>query len=385
MNGVRKGRRLRHLGEQGFAMPWVILLLLLALTLGAATSRGSLLDVQTTQHFVNGNQAFAAAEAGFAYSLNAINNRGVIDFKNDVIDGGMLTTAATSLDDWPRATFQIALAPGADTKSQGIITITGRSSLSAERVLRVSVAKSAFIAGAGALHLTNDAAVGSFSGTSFVVDGNNHLPDGTLDPSVPPRPAVSVRNDTVRDALVNGLSSGQKEQMLGLGFSLTPLNPSVWTTGAASTADVTRLIADILAINTGKVQTISKTNLNQSDLGSQAAPAVTLLTNASPKIAGGSTGYGILIVENDIDFLGSFDFYGWVLFKNPSSGGIKVGGNVGIHGAMWSPLPSFSGNGGITIEYCQTCLTQFADRAGLGATNGGNLPKPVVVTSWSEL
>ncbi|MFM8411803.1 MAG: PilX N-terminal domain-containing pilus assembly protein, partial [Alphaproteobacteria bacterium] len=56
--------RIRQVGEQGFAMPWVILLLLLALTLGAATSRGSLLDVQTTQHFVNGNQAFAAAEAG---------------------------------------------------------------------------------------------------------------------------------------------------------------------------------------------------------------------------------------------------------------------------------------------------------------------------------
>ena len=70
MSGLQE--RIRNAGEQGFAMPWVILLLLLALTLGAATSRGSLLDVQTTQHFVNGNQAFAAAEGGFAYSLNAI-------------------------------------------------------------------------------------------------------------------------------------------------------------------------------------------------------------------------------------------------------------------------------------------------------------------------
>lgn len=383
MSGLRE--RIRNAGEQGFAMPWVILLLLLALTLGAATSRGSLLDVQTTQHFVNGNQAFAAAEGGFAYSLNAINNRGIIDFKNDVIDGGMLTTAVTSLDDWPRATFQIALASGADTKSQGIITITGRSSLSAERVLRITVARSAFTAGAGALHLTNDDAVGSFSGTSFVVDGNNHLPDGTLDASIPPRPAVSVRNDTVRDQLVNALSANQKMQMQGLGFTANPLNPSVWTTGAASTADVTRLISDILTNNAGYVQTIAKTNLNQSALGSLAAPAVTVLTNASPKIAGGSTGYGILIVENDIDFLGSFDFYGWILFKNPSSGGIKVGGNVGIHGAMWSPLPSFSGNGGITVQYCQTCLTQYADRAGNGSSNGGNLPRPVVVTSWSEV
>lgn len=366
-------------------MPWVILLLLLALTLGAATSRGSLLDVQTTQHFVNGNQAFAAAEAGFAYSLNAINNRGIIDFKNDVIDGGMLTTAVTALDDWPRGTFQIAVASGADTKSQGIITITGRSTLSAERVLRITVSKSSFIAGAGALHLTNDTAVGSFSGTSFLVDGNNYLPNGTLDPSVPPRPAVSVRNDTVRDALVSALSANQMMKMQGLGYSANPLTPSVWTTGAASTADVTRLIADILAANVGKVNTISKANLNQSDLGSEASPAVTVLSNASPKIAGGSTGYGILIVENDIDFLGSFNFYGWILFKNPSSGGIKVGGNVGIHGAMWSPLPTFSGNGGITIQYCQTCLTQFADRAGNGSSNGGNLPKPLVVTSWSEV
>ena len=36
MNGLRK--RIRDAGEQGFAMPWVLLLLLLALTLGAATN-----------------------------------------------------------------------------------------------------------------------------------------------------------------------------------------------------------------------------------------------------------------------------------------------------------------------------------------------------------
>lgn len=371
--------------ERGFAMPWVILLLLLALTLGAATSRGSLLDVQSTQHFVYGNQAFAAAEAGFAWSLNAINSRGIIDFKNDVVDSGILPTAITALDDWARATYQIAVTSGTNTKSDGIITITGRSSLSAERVLKITVVRSQFLAGAGALHLTNDSAVGTFSGTSFSVDGNNHLPDGTLDPSVPARPAVSVRNDTVRDTLVNGLSTGQKQDMLGLGYSSSPLTPSVFTTASSSTADVQKLITDILAANAGQVVTIGSAQPAKAGLGTLAVPQVTELTNSSPKIAGGSTGYGILIIDNNIDFLGNFEFYGWVLFRNPSTGGIKVGGSVGIHGTMWSPLPTFSGNGNISLQYCQTCLTQYADRAGNGASNGGNLPKPIVVTSWSEV
>lgn len=381
--GRRPDRRGRPpgTGEAGFAMPWVMLLLILALSMGAATLRGSLLDTQTTQANAFGNKAFAAAEAGLVASLNAINRRGIIDFQNDVVNAGILPTTATTVSPTTDSTYEIAVVSGINTATEGQLTVTGRAPLSAERQLRVKLVRGDFVAGAGALHLSNDTATGTFSGASMVIDGNNHRPDGTLDPSVMSRPGISMRNDTVRTALVGGLSANQQGAITGAGAS-----PSVITTGASSTSDILRLIDDILAKNSGAINTISSKNIRTQDfLGTAANPAVTYLSNANPSIAGDATGYGILIVDQNVEFKGNFSFTGWVLFRNPSANGISIGGSVLIQGTVWSPLPAFAGNGGITVNYCQQCLTQYADKAGLGSTNGGNLPRPVVVVSWAEL
>jgi hypothetical protein len=192
----------------------------------------------------------------------------------------------------------------------------------------------------------------------------------------------------VTNAIAAGLSAGQAQDLLGVGYSASPLTPSVETTDAASTADILRLISDIqaglpangpLALNQ-----LNSGNLNNANFGTAAQPLVTELTNSSPKIAGNVTGYGILIVDQNLDLQGTMNFYGWVLFKNPSSGGIKVGGNATIFGSVWSPLPAFSGNGNITIDYCQTCLGTYADQAGNGGGNNGYMPHQVVVSSWQE-
>lgn len=367
-------------------MPWVMLLLLLALSLGAATLRGSLLDVQSTQANAFGNKAFAAAEAGLVASLNAINRKGIINFQNDVVAAGILPTTVTSVAGTTDASYQIAVVSGLNPATQGRITATGRAPLSAERVLRIEVVQGEFVAGAGALHLSNDTAAGSFSGASMMIDGNNHRPDGTLDPSVLPRPGISMRNDTVRDALVSGLGANQQQAISGLGYSASPLSPSVMTTGASSTADIGRLIDGILAKNAGHINTIADRNIRTQDfLGSEASPAVTVLSNANPSIAGDAVGYGILIIDQNVEFKGNFTFTGWILFRNPSANGISIGGSTMIRGTVWSPLPAFAGNGGITVQYCQICLTEYADKAGVGATNGGNLPRPVVVVSWAEI
>lgn len=406
-------RRARDAG--GFAMLSVLLLVLLGATVAAATTLYTLLDLKSTQHYSTGNQAFAAAEAGLLDVINTINSRGIVNFQNDVVNSGIIPTTLTTISGFSNVTYQVTtLTSGANAATDGIATITGRAPLSAERVLKLNLQRGGFLAGPGALHLSNDTASGSFSGTSFAVDGNNHaltfdasgnVTATPLDPSQPQRPAVSTRNDTVRDSIIAALTANQKEGLTGLGYTASPLTPSVETTSAASTNDILRMVQDILTANgasggcgssnsnhqVGQVQCVGKQNVGSggnSDkaiaLGTKDIPQITVLTNSDAKIAGDSTGFGILVVEQNVAFNGNFNFNGLVLFMNPSANGITVGGSVSLNGSVWSPLPAFSGNGGITVNYCHSCLAQYADRAGNGVANGGNMPHPVTVTSWTE-
>src|SRR5262249_12592463 len=139
-----------------------------------------------------------------------------------------------------------------NTATDGILTVTGNAALSAKRVLKVKLTRGGFDAGPGALHLSNDTAVGTMSGTSFGIDGNNWTVDSTglnasLDPSVAARPGISVRNDTVQSALVSALTTNQKQDITGLGYTASPLTPSVETTQAASTSEMLQMVTDILS------------------------------------------------------------------------------------------------------------------------------------------
>jgi hypothetical protein len=406
--------------QRGFALLSVFLLLLLSLSLGAATMFFTLLDFKATSHYATGNQALAASESGIMDAVNTINTRGVVNFKNDIIDAGLIPTSSTAVYGYSTVTYQLALASGADTWTDAILTATGNATLSAQRVIKVTLKRDQLNGGPGALHLSNDTALGSFAGNSMIIDGNNWLvtdimpnpPVASLDPTVATHPAISTRNDTVSAQVVTALAG--QGTIIGLGSP-----PSVWTTSAASTADLLRFVNDILAANGGPcngtgggtdfwmpgpcsgsspppsqcgVHCVRQTNGNANAGGPNqydywgnippyGVPNVTYVMDTTAKIAGGSYGAGVLIFSGNAAFNGSFSFCGWVLFMNPSTDGITVQGNVSIYGEVLSPLPAFTGGGSISIKYSNDCLAK-ADSAGINGR--GNLPHPMVVTAWAE-
>jgi hypothetical protein len=420
--GVRETvRRAARADQRGFALLSVTMLMLLALTLGAAAMLYTVLDLKSTQHYNTGNQAFASTEAGIVYVMNVINDRGVVNVQNEVVNSGLIWTTPTptpsSLSGYPNATYQVtSVVSGPTPATDAIVTMTGRAALSAKRVIQVGIKRGKLSAGPGALHLSADTAFGTFNGNSMVIDGNNwnlqdittNPPIAVLDPSIAARPAISTRNDTVNAQVTTSLSG--LGTIIGMG---TP--PSVWTTAAASTADLQRFVNDILAANSGGgvcptsgpkdswlpgpcntppgpgcgIHCVKLTNGNATHgqdfwgtyTPTSQVPNITYVYDNSAKIAGGSYGAGVLIFTGDADFQGSFSFCGWVLFLNPSSNGLKVGGNPTIYGEVLSPLPAFDSGGSISIKYSQNCLIA-ADSAGIN-TNG-NLPHPVVISSWSE-
>jgi hypothetical protein len=411
----------RCAGQSGFAMVSVFVLLMMALTLGAATMLYTMLDLKSAQHTTTGNQAFAAAEAGVLDAFNNIQTRNVIDFTRDVITPGLISATPTPLAGYPNVTYQMSVTSGTNPATDGIITVTGKAPLTAERVITVTVKRGPLDGGTGALHLSNDSAIGTFSGNSMIIDGNNWVVNSLADDSLNyvdnsvctpsgtcPRPAISTRNDTVTTQVVTALAG--QGTITGLGTA-----PSVYTTAAGSTADLGRFVDDILAnngapngcdgsngnndywrpgpCNSGPpgpqcgVHCVPQTKGNQGNhttpdfWGTLAVPNITYVGDPTARLAGGSSGAGILIFAGDVDFQGNFSFCGWVLFKNPSANGIKVGGNPEIYGEVLSPLPAFAAGGGITIRYSQNCL-QLADTAGTNIN--GNLPHPLAITSWSE-
>lgn len=396
----------------GFALPSVLLLVLLGMTLAVATALYTQLDLRSTQHYTTGNQAFAAAEAGVLDVINRINTMKIMSFKTDIVDTQMIPTAVTALPGYPKVTYQVkSISAGANAATEGVVTVTGRAPLKAERVITVALRRENLVASPGALHLSNDTAAGTFSGNSMTMDGNNYtvtdlanniaVQNNALCTSgTCPRPAISTRNDTVTNQVVSALAG--QGTIVGLGSA-----PSVHTTASASTADLLRFVQQILASNGApngctqngandywlpsngnpKVHCVPKTKGNQGSgnnpdfWGTMASPNITYVGDTSARIAGGSSGAGILIFAGNVAFHGSFTFCGWVLFTNPGANGIVVGGNPTVYGTVWSPLPAFSGNGNIAIKYSQNCL-KLADEVNNNAA--GNLPKSVAMTSWSE-
>ena len=383
--------------QRGFALLSVFMLLLLGLALGAATMLFTLLDFKSTQHFATGNQALAASESGIFDAINTINTRGVVNVANEVVNGGLIPTATTTMNNYSNVNYQLSIVSGTNTATDAILTSTGtQTSLSAQRIIKVNLQRDKLRGGPGALHLSNDVASGSFAGNSMTVDGNNwnvtfmdaNSTTAVLDPSVATHPAISTRNDTVSTQVVSSLAG--QGTITGLGSP-----PSVYTTASASTADLLKIANDILSANGassgcnrttgGKeywlpgpcgsgppssqcgVHCVKQTNGQggTSDLwGSYAVPNVTYVQDATAKITGGSYGAGILIFSGDAWFGGSFNFCGWVLFLNPSSNGLVIQGNPTIYGEVLTPLPTFTGGGSITVKYSDNCLTK-ADAAGI--------------------
>ena len=63
----------------------------------------------------------AASEAGIFDALNTINQRGVVNFQNDVITPGLVPTPATTVNGYPSINYQLSVT----TPTGGNAGLTG--------------------------------------------------------------------------------------------------------------------------------------------------------------------------------------------------------------------------------------------------------------------
>jgi hypothetical protein len=297
--------------EGGFALFSAYLGLMLLATLGFASLTISGLEMRSTNHYKTGNQSFFAAEAGLSHALSTINSRGVIEFNNDIADATqwarLFGASAKIMSDGSTYDVTVSADP-ANPTTRGVITSFGFSRLSSRRVLRVTLRK-AGRADPGALYMAADVVDPDFGARDqFLIDGNDYKMDLTRNTGGPIRPGISTRNDTVTQDSINELSAPQKERVKGLGFSLSPLTPSIHTIEGPDNTDLDRIISYLLANN--PVVTNNSSSLSNATLGTLDAPQVTHLTNKNVNLNGNMSGVGILIAEGEVRINGNSNFIG---------------------------------------------------------------------------
>jgi PilX N-terminal len=380
--------------QRGFALVPTLLLVVLLLTLGSAALLFSTIDLRSTSHYRTGNQAFFAAEAGLVHALSTMNTRGVQNFSQDIaptnVWSALYGSATKTIPNYADYSYTVSVAADAtDPANKGTITATGGAPLQAQRVLRVAVKRSGIGGSPGAVYLAADTIQSSqFTGNKFSVDGNDHTIIGTANPSGPIMPGISTRNDGVTGTVTSSLSSGQKDNVTGLGFSLNPLTPSVLTTSGPSVNDLDTISSSILAKSGVVTNNTSKFNGNDT-FGTLANPQITHLTNSDVRLNGNAQGVGILIVDGSLTINGDLNFVGWIIVRgattvnpvgNPEATS-EVTGSAQVYGSLWTGDLAIKIGGDATLDYSQAALN-LIDNVGGG---GGNLARPMSIVSWQEL
>lgn len=384
-------RHIRFARDDGFAMVSTLLVLVLLMTLGSISLMITTIDLRSSSHFRTGNQAFFSAESGVMHALSAINSRGVQSFQQVAQPeqwNALYGAAAKTMSGYPAYRYTVTVA--ATNASDGTITSTGGALLQAQRTVRIGVRRAASGGSPGALHLgADDMSSIQFAGNSFSVDGNDNTLLGAPNPSGPVMPGISTRNDGVTGAVTGSLSSGQKDNVTGLGFSSNPLIPSVVTTAGPGLADFDAMAANVLA-KAGVVTTSAHGFSGNTAFGTLASPQITYMTDPDVRLNGSATGVGILVVDGSITINGSLDFIGWIIVRGATtinasgseSDSTDVYGNATINGSLWTGSLAIKIGGDAQISYCEACLA-LVD--GIGGGGGGNLARPMTVTSWEEL
>ncbi len=362
--------------------------LMVFIVLAATSSLIASSDVRATRDARGGSQAHFAAESAIAEALQRVNAAGVVSFQNDVVGQWAGTWGSTSPRGFgPVSGFTYTVTPVAsatDPTNAGQLIATANGRESVHNVVVANVVRSDIPSTApGAVYLANDQATNAtFKGDAFSIDGNDHNYTGGAGPA-PPVPGLSTRNAANTQEAIGSLSDQQKDDIRGLGFSSSPLTPSIMTSPAApSIAQMNQIIDDLLALPS--VVPYGDNNINgHADFGTNAAPQISHFTNTGGvtiKANGDAHGAGIMIVEGDLTIQGNLNFNGLILVRGTTSVQVtEVIGNATLYGSLWTQDIDLNVGGSAIVNYSTQALA-LANQ--VGATHP--LPSPLKVLSLAD-
>jgi len=379
--------------ERGIAMAICLFVMAMLAGLTAAALSMSRVDILTARNYRSASQGLAAAEAGVFHAMQIINQVGVLNLQNDVINvwsGGSAPFGSNPYAMQQKTSYGYRALIAADTYNgggnRGVITATGTGSDNSVRTVKAFVIKSDIPnAPPGAIYLATDATSNSsFQGDNFGISGNDVNFSNGLPGPKPDVPGLTTRTETNALEARGSLNSAQKDNIQGLGYVPgSPATPSVSAVQGASAVQINQMIEDLLALGPAYVDTNSGSNINgNQQFGTPEAPRITYFNSASGVTFGNgtATGAGIMIVENSLTLNGTIDFVGLILVRGSTSV-TEASGSAQVWGSLWTTELNLNVGGHADIQYSSEALA-LANQAG---GNSGGLPAPVKIYSWRDV
>jgi len=365
-------------------------LALFALTTIAMALTSALLvassDIRATRNYREASQVHFVAESAIAHAMQVVNGPGVVNFQNDVVTPWPTLFGSAALTFGPVGGYAYtvsAVSDPTDPVNWGRFVATATGPEGVRNVVAARVNRSNIpTAAPGAIYLSQDGRTDStFNGNGFKIDGNDHLYTGGLASPNHPVPGLSTRNDTNTQEAINSLTSGQRDDVLGLGFIAgSPAVPSILTSPVApSVAQLNQFAADLVA-RPGVVIINDSSIHGNTTFGTETEPQITYFNNSSGVVLGNgnASGAGIMIVEGDLTIQGSLDFKGLVIVRGRTrvDGTTTDSGNATLYGSLLTNDVNLTVGGSVLVNYSSQALG-LANQA----SGGMALPAPVQLAS----
>jgi hypothetical protein len=394
-------RHSRLTSQRGMALAVAIFALVVIGALVAGIFYASTLEQRTGRNSIYAAEAAQAAETGpmtvlanwnqyvnnnmpngQTTALGATNVPGRTDMKYDV--------SVTRLND------QMFLLTSTGTRLDGAGNELARSSVG-------TLARLSFVKATAKAAVTVTKPI-KFNGNAFSVIGNDSIPKGWATDSLgnaDPDCAKGADQAGIRSQTTTGASSTDQDNLFGSPKEVAN-DPTVSSDFFNIFGDVTfdelKKNADIVVTATTPQQpaptltAVSPFRCNVADWNNWGEPERTAgyvkacstyfpiiyASGSQLKMAGGSRGQGLLLVEGDLEIVGGFEFSGLIVAK----GGIKISGTGNkITGALLAQdvdlgdQNSISGN--TTLQFSSCALNK--------AIQGSAFAEPIAYRSWAQL
>ena len=383
---TRSARRAPRPAESGIALVLALFAMTTLLVVAASALLVGSADIRATRNYREASQVHFVAESAIAHAMQVVNGPGVVNFQNDVVTPWPTLFGSAALTFGPVGGYAYtvsAVSDPTDPVNWGRFVATATGPEGVRNVVAARVNRSNIpTAAPGAIYLSQDGRTDStFNGDGFKIDGNDHLYTGGLASPNHPVPGLSTRNDTNTQEAINSLSSGQRDDVLGLGFIAgSPAVPSILTSPVApSVAQLNQFAADLVA-RPGVVIINDSSIHGNTTFGTETEPQITYFNNSGGVVMGNgnASGAGIMIVEGDLTIQGSLEFKGLVIVRGRTrvDGTTTDSGNATLYGSLLTNDVNLTVGGSVLVNYSSQALG-LANQA----SGGMALPAPVQLAS----
>jgi hypothetical protein len=287
--------------DRGIALAVAIMVVALLLSITGATMSLSQLELKKTSNHKLGTQVLEIADAGLQHALSAIPDGAYFDYDNPT----QVLGSALNYPNFPGYTYKVK-GDNIGDGQYAILTASAEHAASGtKKVILAYVSRGSY--GMGTVHLGGEADTieTNFDGEAFTINGTDRCGQ---EPEIS---AISVTDPDLKDEIIDGgdgssgLSSGQEDNVTGLGDE-----PSIIAIGDPSTSVEDLAIA--LLAEPGVVEEGGGNFVGNKELGTQGSPQITHITGHAT-IGGNLTGYGVIIVDGNVDIQGNLEFEGIIL------------------------------------------------------------------------